>query len=197
MKQCLTLLSVLALGGCAATAELNRDFLKAGPIRTGTVLVSVTKTGQHGHILSGSVRFRCGTVEGTLPDHDNLGRYIDGERLAIPISPKLQVTAARPMGKIHVVELPAGPCEFFGYGASASNGYVTTSVGTKRPFSIKFEVTEAQINYIGNFNADFEGNGVRYSFNDTQERDLAALKRINPDLINKPVVSSVAVVNGW
>lgn len=197
MKNFLNLLLILVLGGCAATAEINRDYISAGPSRTGTVVVSVTDTGQYGQILAGNIRFRCGDIEGKLADHDVISRYLDGERLATPISLKLEVTRERPIGIVHVVELPIGQCEFFSYVASGGNGQVIVSVGTKRPFSIVFNVTESQVNYIGNFNTHFDNDRASYSFNDTQDRDLVALKRINPNIISKSVVKSVARVNNW
>jgi hypothetical protein len=179
-------LLVALLAGCAAASlEANKSFLPADPGATGIVIVSVTSTGQYGAALGGPLHFTCESgASGGLDNNHGLARYIDGERLSIPIPATFPLTRERPMGRIHVVELPAGNCAFDGFSASASGNVTTTSFSLGRTMRIAFVVRPNTTQYVGNFNMDWSPGRGRASWIDSYDRDMAVARQQNPALQN-------------
>ncbi len=199
IRKIIWLLLFAALSGCAATPpSVDKRFITGTDGKRGIVVFSATRTGSHGSILSGYLRFTCVSgARGEVPDHGALARYIDGERVPIPISPTLVIDKNRPLGLIHVLELPAGTCRFYFFRAEAHGMAVTTTAVSKKPFSIKFDVMENRTTYIGSFNVDWDSAGGRPSFEDYFERDIAALKKQNPDIFSQNVEKQIATVLHW
>src|ERR1043165_3955650 len=110
-----------------------------------------------------------------------MAQYIDGQRPPIPVG-NPDVQPDHPMGRIHILELPAGPCEFNSYRAAASGMNTMTTLRT-RPFAVRFTVPDqGGIAYVGNYNMEWLPGAGRRSFNDFYDRDLAALKAQNVSL---------------
>lgn len=192
------LIAVLILGGCAAGIEMNGSFVPPNTAQTGVVVVSVTSTGRYGNALSGNLSFECVSgASGKLENSYGLARYIDGDRLSIPISADLQLSADRPMGKIHVVQLPPGKCVFHNFRASASNGTVTTSWRSSTTMNIPFSVKANAFEYVGNFDMNWSPNKGVATFNDFYDRDLTVIRKQNPALLGREVEKSVAKVSSW
>jgi hypothetical protein len=167
-----------ALSACGTPPEVDRKFLTGSEARKGVVVFSTTHTGEYRYKLSGALSFTCDSgVKGQVDDDYALVRYIDGERPSIPVgNPTLR--PEHPMGRIHMLELPAGNCVFNLYRASAS-GMNTTTTLNARPFLIPFTVPDGGVAYVGNYNMEWLPGGGRRSFNDYYDRDLAALKTQN------------------
>lgn len=174
----------LVAGCAAASLETNSSFLPANTTDKGVVIVSVTSSGQYGSALSGALSFRCDSgAAGGLDNHHGLARYIDGERLSVPIPGTFPLTKERPMGRIHVIELPAGNCAFDSFAASASGQTgALTSIRSTKTMRIAFAVRPNARQYIGNFNMDWSpGRGVP-SWNDAYDRDMTVVGIHNPTL---------------
>jgi hypothetical protein len=186
----------VALVGCASgPPAVDRSFVTAAHSKKGVVIFTTARTGTYGSILSGKLNFRCEQgVRGEVADHGAFARYIDGEKLSIPISSSLIIEKNRPMAVIHMLELPAGGCEFYFYRAVAHGMNMITTANSKRPFSIKFNVVENQTTYIGGFNADWNARGGTPSFGDYFERDIAALKKQSPEVAVQDVKKEIASV---
>jgi hypothetical protein len=174
---------VLILSACAGTTpELDRTFLTGGEARKGIVVFSTTHTGQYRNKLSGTLEFACESgAKGKVRDDYGVVQYIDGERPPIPVG-NPDVRPDHPMGRIHILELPAGTCVFNAYsaGASVMNNMSTTL--TARPFAIRFTVPDHGVAYIGSYNMEWAPEAGRRSFNDYYDRDLRALKAQNVSL---------------
>lgn len=191
-------MALVVLAGCASTPPtIDRSFVTAAHGRKGVVIFTTARTGTYGSILSGKLNFRCGAgARGEVEDHGTLVRYIDGERVPIPISANLVVEKSRPLGRIHMLELPAGGCEFYFYSAVAHGMNTTTTATSRRPFSIKFNVAENQTTYIGSFNVDWTARGATPSLEDYFERDVTALKQQSPDA-PQDIKKDLATVVHW
>jgi hypothetical protein len=194
MKQ-ITMLLVLILGGCASTIELNNEFMAPNATEKGVVVISVTNTGLYGSALSGDLSFTCNSgASGKLENYHGLARYIDGERLSIPIPANFQLNSQRPMGRIHVIQLPSGNCAFNNFKASATGMTTRTSIKSNDSLKIVFDVKANTYQYIGNFDMKWAPGGGRASFNDFYERDLTVIGNQNPSLLGRNVEKSIGKV---
>jgi len=173
----------LVLGACAGTTpEVDREFLSGNEAHKGIVVFSTTHTGEFRDKLAGTLSFNCESgAKGTVKDHFAIVRFIDGGGPSGPFIGNPVVTPDRPMGRIHILELPSGSCAFTAYWASRSDmGTITTF--RPPPFVIRFTVPEGGIAYIGNYNMHWRPSGGQRTFNDYYERDMAALKTQNVSL---------------
>lgn len=129
-------------------------------------MFSFTKNGRYGDLYSGELSFKCGSnTYGDVPDAIMFVKYLDGGSPDIPISAGLEIKKDRPLGHMHLLELPAGNCEFISYTGVTADMTTRTTLNSK-PFSIKFEVKEGRTTYVGNFNLDWSTTGFKFSYND-------------------------------
>ena len=189
-----TALVLLVLSACAVAPEVDRSFLTGSETHKGVVVFSTTHTGEYRYKLSGTLSFSCVSgLKGQVDDFHTLVQYIDGERPSIPVgNPVLH--PEHPMGRIHMLELPAGNCVFDSYRAKAY-GMNTTTTLSARPFLVRFTVPDGGVAYIGNYNMEWLPDGGRRSFNDYYERDLAALKALKASPPG-PVEKRVGTLSG-
>ncbi|WP_455199042.1 hypothetical protein [Kaarinaea lacus] len=132
----LLILSVF-LAGCASAPGINKSFLTGASDSTGKIIFSFTKTGRYGNILSGKLRLSCiPDVDGEIADGRSFVKYIDGGSPGIPISADLNITSQRPLGIVHLLELPEGDCKLFAYsGLAHGMASTTTEKKAKAPRS--------------------------------------------------------------
>lgn len=195
-KAAATVVAILA--GCAAgSLEINKSFLPENAGAKGVVIVSVTSTGQYGYALAGPLHFTCDSgATGGLDNNHGLARYIDGERLSIPIPATFPLTNERPMGRIHVIELPAGTCVFDSFSASASGQAATTSIRSSKTMRIAFAVRPDATRYIGSYNMEWSPGRGQPSYNDFYDRDMAVVRTQNP-AVSQNAGKAIARVVSW
>jgi hypothetical protein len=175
----LALTLALILSGCGSPPELDRSYLSGAEQATGVVIFSITRTGPH-QAPGAKVEFRCEAgARGDAADHHMRTHYIDGPALPIPVPPDFRLGPERPGGRLHMLELPAGPCEFHTWSAMSVGQYGEVGSGSSK-LSIRFEVPANRTAYIGSLNAEWSGaRSYRLTFTDQYERDLAALRKQN------------------
>lgn len=195
MRFLILIIMVSLITGCASAPGVDKSFISGASGKTGIIIFSFTKTGRYGNIPTGKMRLNCDSdVEGEIADGKGFVRYIDGGSPDIPISANLNITKERPLGLVHILELPAGNCKLFSYSGLAYGMNSKTTANSLKPFSIKFEVKDGKTVYIGNFNTEWSQIAASYTFNDYFDRDIKAIQQQSPDLLGNNIEKQISTL---